>query len=577
MFRIRVLHSTTLPGQRERVAQVQKILRENFPENADYADRIPDMLDRPFSYGYRSALLTAESSLGRVSGFVLMLSFPAIKFSFIDYIAVSSRNYGSGIGSALYEAAREYCSEIGSRGLFFEVDPDDEPPPGKPGAMAGIRKRMRFYELLGIRPIVNTLYDEPVGEPPTRAYLMFDGLDRTEQLARDEVQRAVRLIMTDRYRISDPGYINRVVESFTDDPVRFRPYRYVKQGDLYPAVKPGRLERKFILVSGDGHAIHHVRSRGYMERPARIEALKEAMVKTGLFTIAPVRHFGEEVVTAVHDRHFVKFLKTVCMKLGGDRPVYPDTFPIRRPDRRPKELPEQAGYYCIDTSTPLDKNAYLAARGAVDVAMTAATELLAGARIAFALTRPPGHHAERRTYGGFCYFNNAAIAAHHLSMSGRVAVLDIDFHHGNGTQDIFYQRSDVLTVSIHGHPDQTYPYFSGFMDETGEGEGAGYNRNIPLPPGTGGDAYFEAFEKAFHGVERFKPAYLVVSLGFDILRGDPTGTFQVRTDLFERMGRRLAGAGIPLLVVQEGGYNLRNLRRGAAAFFYGLSAGMQGV
>ncbi len=576
MFRIRALHSTTLPGQRDRIDQVQRLLRENFPENASYADRIPEMLDRPFSFGYRSVVLTAETTLGRVSGFVLVIHFPSINFSFIDYIAVSSRHHGSGIGSALYEAAREYCSGTGSRGIFFEVDPDDAPPAGKPGAMAAIRKRMRFYELLGVRPVINTVYDEPVGQPPTRAYLMFDGLDRTERLARDDAREAVRRIMTDRYRITEPGYVNRVVESFVDDPVRFRPFRYVKPEDLYPAVTPGLLEKKFILVTGDNHAIHHVRSRGYVERPVRIDAIREVMVHSGLFTTVPVRHFPEEVVTAVHDRHFVRYLKTVCMKLSGDRPVYPDTFPIRRPDRRPKDLPEQAGYYCIDTSTPLDRNAYQAARGAVDVAMTAANELLAGARVAYALTRPPGHHAERRVYGGYCYFNNAAIAAHHLSGSGNVAVLDLDFHHGNGTQDIFYRRKDVLTVSIHGHPDQSYPYFSGFADETGEGEGAGFNRNLPLQPGSDGEAYFAAFERALSIVKKYSPAFLVVCLGFDILRGDPTGTFRVRVPLYEELGRGIAALGVPLLVVQEGGYNLRNLRRGAAAFFSGLSAGMSG-
>lgn len=230
----------------------------------------------------------------------------------------------------------------------------------------------------------------------------------------------------------------------------------------------------------------------------------------------------------------------------------------------------RAGYYCIDTFTPLDRNAYVAARSAVDVAMTAAEDVLAGRRVAYALCRPPGHHAGRRTFGGFCYFNNAATAANHLSAFGKVAVLDLDFHHGNGTQDIFYRRADVLTVSIHGHPNIAYPYFSGFADEVGEDAGRGFNRNFPLPEDASEAAYAEAFDKALKLVARFSPAFLVVSLGFDVMRGDPTGAFFLSPGYMETVGRRLVEMGLPMLLVQEGGYNLRNLRRGGAALFRGM-------
>ncbi|MBC8372853.1 MAG: histone deacetylase family protein, partial [Planctomycetes bacterium] len=186
--------------------------------------------------------------------------------------------------------------------------------------------------------------------------------------------------------------------------------------------------------------------------------------------------------------------------------------------------------------------------------------------------RPPGHHAGKRTFGGFCYFNNAAIAAHRLSEVGKIAVLDIDYHHGNGTQDIFYDRNDVLTLSIHGHPRIAYPHFSGFADETGEGRGLGFNRNFPLPEGADGKAHIGAFEKAVDQIERFKAAMLVVSLGFDMLKGDPTGSFRVPVSTMNRIGRRLGSMGLPLLVVQEGGYSLRNLRRGGPALFSGIES-----
>ena len=203
--------------------------------------------------------------------------------------------------------------------------------------------------------------------------------------------------------------------------------------------------------------------------------------------------------------------------------------------------------------------------------MTAMEEVLGGCRVAYAVCRPPGHHAERKVYGGFCYFNNAAIAAHHLSRHGRVAVLDIDFHHGNGTQDIFYNRCDVLTVSVHGHPNHAFPYFSGFANEVGEGDGMGYNRNFPLPAGTDEPRYLLAFDKAVACVIRFRPDFLVLSVGLDVLKNDPTGTFCLTAASLRRIGKRLGQLGLPMLVVQEGGYNLRNLKTGSVSLFTGLA------
>ena len=165
--------------------------------------------------------------------------------------------------------------------------------------------------------------------------------------------------------------------------------------------------------------------------------------------------------------------------------------------------------------SPLHRNAWPAARRAVDCALTAAREILDGRRLAYALVRPPGHHAERRSFGGFCYFNNNAIAAQFLSAHGKVAILDIDYHHGNGQQDIFYRRADVLTVSLHGHPRFAYPYFSGFEDERGEGEGEGFNLNLPLPETLDGARYREALASALNRIEAFGPQFLVVALGLD--------------------------------------------------------------
>ena len=209
----------------------------------------------------------------------------------------------------------------------------------------------------------------------------------------------------------------------------------------------------------------------------------------------------------------------------------------------------------------------------MDCALTAAEAVLAGDRLAYALVRPPGHHAERHAFGGFCYFNNAAVAAQYLSRYGHVAVLDIDYHHGNGTQDIFYHRSDVLTVSLHGHPSFAYPYFSGFRDEEGVGAGAGSNLNLPLQEHLSPDQYREALTTALKRIARHHPAFLVVAAGFDTATGDPTGTWQHKRHDFHVIGEMLGAQGYPTLVVQEGGYRVRTLGGNVRAFFEGLVQG----
>jgi acetoin utilization deacetylase AcuC-like enzyme len=208
----------------------------------------------------------------------------------------------------------------------------------------------------------------------------------------------------------------------------------------------------------------------------------------------------------------------------------------------------------------------------VNCALSAARGISNGRRLAYALVRPPGHHAERRSFGGFCYFNTNAIAAQYLRSFGRVAILDIDYHHGNGQQDIFYRHADVLTVSIHGHPSVAYPYFSGFSDERGEGEGEGFNLNLPLPEEVDGNRYRKALATALQRIADFKPVFLVVALGFDTAKGDPTGTWSLTPRDFEINGQMVGGLGLPTLVVQEGGYRTRTLGLNARHYFEGLAA-----
>jgi len=303
----------------------------------------------------------------------------------------------------------------------------------------------------------------------------------------------------------------------------------------------------------------------------RIASILHELLSTGLFRRVPARHHAEAFITAVHERDFVRYLKRASALVPEGRSIYPYTFPIRNQATPPKELPLRAGYYCIDTFTPINRNAYLAAVGAVDCALTAAEHLLAGEALAYALVRPPGHHAETRSFGGFCYFNSAAIAVQLLAQHGPVAMLDIDYHHGNGQEEIFYGRSDVLTISLHGPPRTTYPYFSGFRSDRGSGAGSGFNVNLPLPEQVPFAQFLATLQRALRRVRRHRPRFLVVCLGLDTAKGDPTGSWEFTAPHYLQIGRAIGALPCPTLVVQEGGYRTRSLGVNARNFFLGLA------
>jgi acetoin utilization deacetylase AcuC-like enzyme len=457
--------------------------------------------------------------------------------------------------------------------VLFECLPDDPALCRDPGARRQNRARLRFYEGFGARPVIGTEYETPVHEgddqPPL---LVVDCLDSDRLPSRSAARAAVRAVLDRKYKhLCPPEYVARVVASFRDDPVRLRPPRYIDRPAVTVALSPTPPpDERIALVVNDRHLIHHVRERGYVESPVRIASIRRQLDPTALFDEVAVRELADRYLLAVHDRGYVSYLKRVCERVGDGRAVYPYVFPIRNRARPPRELEVRAGYYCIDTFTPLNGNAFLAARRAVDCALTAAHAVLDGRRLAYALVRPPGHHAERSAFGGFCYFNNAAVAAHELARSGRVAILDLDYHHGNGQQDIFWERGDVLTVSIHGHPNFAYPYFSGFADEKGAGAGYGANRNYPLEEEVDGARYREALERALRRIQKHRTEILVLALGLDTVRKDPTGTWSLSTADLSANGELVGSLRLPTLVVQEGGYRVRNLGDNARAFFTGL-------
>ncbi|MBM4422838.1 MAG: histone deacetylase family protein [Chloroflexi bacterium] len=312
------------------------------------------------------------------------------------------------------------------------------------------------------------------------------------------------------------------------------------------------------------------------ECPERMDRILGALRHSGWADIMPPEDVGLDPILAVHNADYIEYLRTAFddwQRDGGElgaryaSPVLiPAAFPPRRSAGKPRSIGARAGYYTMDLSAPIVAGTYRAAVESAQCAVSAAKAVAAGERVAYALCRPPGHHAGRDYCGGYCYLNNASIAARWLSLIGKVAVLDIDYHAGNGTQDIFYESADVLTISIHANPATHYPSFMGYADEIGEGIGRGRHRNFPLPSHTGDADYLRAFGEALELIRNFSPRALVVSAGMDIHVGDPLGDFDVTTEGIGEIGRRIVALGLPTVVAQEGGYNTDALGANVVSF-----------
>lgn len=341
------------------------------------------------------------------------------------------------------------------------------------------------------------------------------------------------------------------------------------------------------------HRLHHPqqefessRFQPPHEHPGRAEIIRAALAADERFEFIAPDDWGTDPIEAVHDPGLVRFLEAAWLEYrrahGEVHDVVPDVFALDRlragmgPGREPVDIGARLGYWCYETTTPLTRTTYDAARSAVDVALTATRAVLAGASAAYGLCRPPGHHASRSLYGGYCFFNNAAVAAHHVAASTgtRVSILDVDYHHGNGTQQIFYERDDVQFVSLHGDPVRAYPYHTGFADETGAGAGLGSTLNLPLAARTPPEQYLERLGEACTAIERFAPSLLVVSLGVDTYEHDPISDLALTTDSFEMCGRRVAGLGLPTVVLQEGGYADEQLGENVRRWLIGLDDGI---
>lgn len=576
MLRIRRISDAVLAEDAAALGEVQAVLRRELPLSEDATvDALPRMLADPVRYEFKTLLLVADDLVEGLRGFVLASYTTSPPFAFLDRLYSPEELAGRGVEEALYQRLGEHLAELEPLGIFAEARPDDPKLCRDRETLQRDVEQLIFLEKLGLRPIVGTAYEHVTAALDDGAhYLLFHGSGEKPELSAEEARAVIRILLEAQHGEKlGAEAIAAAVESVTTDPVAIRPPRYTRKvvPEAYRRQIPD--EGKILLVSNDHHGVLAIRRRGNVEMPARILAVLREAASTDLFARGRSESFPDEHVTAVHGIYY-RYLEEACSTVGGERVVYPSVFPRRHYDRVPDDLVQRLGYYCVDVFTPLNAHAFRAAREAADCALTAAERLRRGERrLAYALVRPPGHHAETASFGGYCYLNSSSIAAHYLSGSGRVAIVDLDFHHGNGHQDIFFSRRDVLTVSIHRDPRFEYPFYAGFEDEIGEGEGRGFNRNFPLERDVDGARYREVLGEAITIIEKFGPDHLVVALGLDPARLDPLGTWTLGAEDFRANGRLVGALGLPTLVVQEGGYNTRNLGRNACHFFAGLWEG----
>lgn len=327
-----------------------------------------------------------------------------------------------------------------------------------------------------------------------------------------------------------------------------------------------------LTIYSDDHRLHHGRCelidgelKPCFEMPSRADHVLQRVKNRAIGEVRAPADFGRGPLERVHTRAYLDFFASAWQRWAADghtSDLLPYTWPARTLRATlPSTLHGQLGYYSFDAGAPITAGTWQAAYSAAQVALTAQKLIADGAHSAFALCRPPGHHAAADVMGGYCYLNNAAIAAQAFLDQGakRVAILDVDYHHGNGTQSIFYARNDVLFTSIHGDPVFEFPFFLGHADETGEGAGKGYNLNLPLPAGSAWDVWGAALDTACERIAAYDADVVLVSLGVDTFKEDPISQFKLDSPDYLRMGQRIARLGKPTLFVMEGGYAVEEI------------------
>lgn len=341
-----------------------------------------------------------------------------------------------------------------------------------------------------------------------------------------------------------------------------------------------------ITVYSDKHRLQHGRGElndgkimPCFEKPNRVDTVLAKVKSEKLGPIIEPHKFSIEPILKVHSKDYIDFLECAWdewEEIHGDIDAFPLIWPVRGLRQVcPDHIDGKISYYAMDAGTPITSGTYEAVVSTAKVALTAQKLVSEGEKAAFALCRPPGHHASKDVYGGYCFLNNAAIAAQALIDGGmnKVAILDVDYHHGNGTQDIFYHRDDVLFASIHADPVMEFPYFLGYSEEKGEGNGIGFNHNFPLPFGTTGKQWFKTLSSALQIIADYSPEALVISLGVDTFEGDPISDFKLKTEDYIKLGKHLAQLQLPTVFVMEGGYDVEEIGINTVNVLSGFESG----
>lgn len=323
-------------------------------------------------------------------------------------------------------------------------------------------------------------------------------------------------------------------------------------------------------------------NRGALTAPyetgARAKAVYDALMRAFPESAGVVDRFSLSPILTIHDEAYVAFLQSAYAEWtadGREGDAFPMVWPVHgmRPEKTPATIVGKVSRYSFEIATGITANSWTSARRSAETALSGASEIARGARVVFSLCRPPGHHAGRDYFGGYCYLNNAAIAAQYFLNEGakRIAILDVDYHHGNGTQQIFYDRADVLYVSVHADPDTDFPYFLGYADETGTGDGEGFNLNVLLSQGAAWPVYEGALSKGLKRIFEHGPDAMIVSLGVDTSAGDLLSGFSLQSDDFKKIGAMIAHLSLPTLFVFEGGYAIDDIGGNVVSVLRGFS------
>jgi acetoin utilization deacetylase AcuC-like enzyme/GNAT superfamily N-acetyltransferase len=537
----------------------------NYDFEKTYAAKIIHTLENKTEYDYEPILIVADDENQNVKAFTYCVYFPDVKYAYLDYIASLPEEKSKGIGGALYEALREFLANKGAKGIFLEAYSYDT---GSSLKKEQNLRRAKFYEKFGAYPILNPVWAEVSNKYKWDiTHLYFDGLGYEKPLTSKEVKKAVKRILVTLYdyRLSD-DFIRKIVDSFKDNPVRFKKINkknrkpHVKSFDS--KIKPLKIFKSFEFKK------NHEKSKGYYEKPAKSKLILKGIPHNSYETENIITLNVQEVLE-VHDKNMVQSIENFCRKISSDRCLYIETF--SNLENRHESISDlNLSYYCKDAITPFTKDTYTDALLSASVSAKAAASLIEGNRFVYSLNHLPGHIAGKKSFGGYSYFNNGAIAASILAKIGKTVILDIDFHHFSGTQDIFYSRNDVLTISIHGNPKNHYPFFTGTEEETGEGDGKGFNFNFPLKAMCGENKYLDTLDRAIPLILCYKPLWLIVCIGFDVMKNDPTGNFGLSDVSMQKIAQKIGKLSLPTLFIQEGAYNSSNQIKGAKAFFSGI-------